>query len=159
MRGDVQRLLKFLHTMGAIGFMGSIACLLVLDTLAPPPSALSGYALMRGAMGTIAQWVLFPSFFLTLVPGLLAVVVTPVFLRAGWVWIKAASGILIFAGGLHALGGIQDEAKLGAEAVAGRFDPAKLDGVAPGTAATLWVLLAVATANVVLGVWRQRIKR
>jgi hypothetical protein len=155
----VQRLLKFLHTMGAIGFMGSLACLLVLEYLAPPPSFLAGYALIRGAMGMITNWVLFPSFVLTLVPGLLAFVVTPAFQNAGWAWIKALSGILIFAGGLHVLAPIQDEARLSAEALAGRLDPARLEGLSHGTAATIWVLLVVATANVVLGVWRNRLMR
>jgi hypothetical protein len=155
----LQRLLKFFHTIGAVGFMGSLACLLVLEYLAPPPSSLTGYALIRGAMGMIANWVFFPSFFLTLVPGLLALAATPAFQNAGWAWIKAASGILVFAGGLHALAPIQDEARLSAEALAGRLDPARLEGVSQGTAATMWLLLAIATANVVLGIWRQRIVR
>jgi hypothetical protein len=155
----LQRLLKFLHTMGAVGFMGSLACLLVLEYLVPPPSSLTSYALIRGAMGMIVNWVFFPSFFLTLVPGLLALAVTPAFQNAGWAWIKAASGILIFAGGLHALAPIQDEARLSAEAIAGHLDPARLEGVSEGMAATMWMLLAIATANVVLGIWRQRIVR
>lgn len=145
--------------MGAIGFMGSLACLLVLENLAPPPSSLASYALVRAAMGMIANWVFFPSFVLTLVPGLLALAVTPAFQTATWVWIKAASGILIFVGGLHALAPIQDEARLSAEAIAGRLDPARLEGVSEGTAATMWVLLVIGTANVVLGIWRQRILR
>jgi hypothetical protein len=155
----VQRLLKFLHTMGAVGFMGSLACLLVLENLLPAPSSLASYALVCGAMGMIANWVFFPSFLLTLVPGLLALAVNPAFLNATWAWIKAASGILVFAGSLHALAPIQDEARRSAQAVAGRFDPATLEGVSEGTAATMWVLLAIGTANVVLGIWRQRIIR
>jgi hypothetical protein len=43
--------------------------------------------------------------------------------------------------------------------VAGRLDPATLAGPSEGEAATMWVLLAVSTANVVLGVWRPRIIR
>jgi hypothetical protein len=110
-------------------------------------------------MAAIATWVFLPSFVLTLIPGLLAIAVTPAFHNAGWAWIKAATGILIFAGGLHALAPIQDEARLSAEAVAGRLDPATLAGASEGEAATMWVLLAVSTANIVLGVWRPRIIR
>lgn len=145
--------------MGAVGFMGSLASLLLLENLAPPPSSLAGYALIRGAMTAIATWVFLPSFLLTLIPGLLAIAVTPAFHNAGWAWIKAATGILIFAGGLHALAPIQDEARLSAEAVAGRLDPATLAGASEGEAATMWVLLAVSTANIMLGVWRPRIIR
>lgn len=155
----MQRLLKFLHTMGAVGFMGSLACLLVLEKLTPPTTSLASYALIRGAMGMIADWIYFPSFFLTLVPGLVSIAVVPAFRTAGWAWIKAASGILVFAGGLHALAPIQDEARLSAEALAGRLDPSKLEGVSEGAAATMWLLLVVAAANIVLGIWRQRIKR
>jgi len=36
--------------------MGSLASLLLLENLAPPPSSLAGYALIRGAMTAIATW-------------------------------------------------------------------------------------------------------
>ena len=155
----MRRLLKFLHTMGAAGLMGALASLLVLASLAPPPSSLASYALIRGAMATIANWVVFPSFALTLVPGLLAIAVNRAFHNAGWAWIKAATGILVFMAGLHVIAPIQDEARFSAEALAGRRDPATLDGAPPGETATIWVLLVVSTANVALGVWRPRIVR
>ena len=155
----MRRLLKFLHEIGSIGFMGSLAALLVLAHFAPPPSALAEYAEIRGAMAAIAAWVVFPSFVLTLIPGLLAIAVTRAFHNAGWAWIKAATGILIFAGGMHAFAPIQDEARLSAEALAGRLDPSALAGATTGESATIWVLLVVSTANVVLAVWRPRIIR
>ena len=145
--------------MGAVGFMGSLACLLVLEHLAPPPSALASYALVRGAMAAIATWVFLPSFVMTLIPGLLAIAATRAFHNAGWVWLKAATGILIFAGGLHALAPIHDEAQLSAEALAGGLDPALLVGASNGEMVAMWVLLVVSTANVVLGVWRPRFVR
>ena len=101
--------------------MGSLACLLVLSRLAPPPAELARYALIRGAMAEIAGWLVLPSLVLTLIPGLLAIAVTRGFHNAGWAWIKAATGILVFAGGLHALAPIQDEARVSARG-AGRPD-------------------------------------
>ena len=145
--------------MGSIGFMGSLAALLMLARLAPAPDALAGYALQRGVMGAIAGWIVMPSLVLTLVPGLMSIAVTPAFHNAGWAWAKAATGILIFAGGLHALAPIQDEARLSAEALAGGLDPKTLTGVSSGEILTLWVLLAVSTANVALGIWRPRLSR
>ena len=68
----MQRLVKFLHTMGAIGLMGAMACLLVMLSFAPPPQRLAEYALLRGAMGSIATWIFLPSMALTLVASLLA---------------------------------------------------------------------------------------
>ena len=65
----------------------------------------------------------------------------------------------MFAGGLHALSPIQEEASRSASALAGQVDAASLAGPPDGERATLWVLLAVSTANVVLGIWRPRLTR
>jgi hypothetical protein len=140
----MRRFLKFLHTMGAIGFMGAMAALLVLLHLSPASPAGADAALLRTAMAAIANWVVMPSFVLTLIPGLLAIAATRAYHNAGWAWIKAASGVLVFAGGLHVLAPIQSG------------DPAAL---AAGETGTIWVLLAVSTANVVLGIWRPRFLR
>ncbi len=146
--------------MGAIGLMGSMASLLVLMRFQPPPSSLAGYALIRGAMAEIATWIFFPSLGLTLIAGLLAIAINRAYQNAGWAWAKLATGILIFEGGLvDALGPIQEEAKRSAAALAGTLDPATLSGSYGAERSTLWVLLAVATANVVLGIWRPRLTR
>ncbi len=146
--------------MGAIGLMGSMAALIVLLRLAPPPTSLAEYALMRGAMGQIATWIFFPSLALTLIAGLAAIAVTRAFHNAGWAWAKAATGILIFEGGFaRVLGPMQQEAAQSARALAGQADASTLGLSLAAEQGTLWVLLAVATANVVLGVWRPRLSR
>jgi hypothetical protein len=155
----LRRSIKFLHTMGSIGFMGSLAALLVLAKLAPPPASLEGYALIRSVQAQIASGIVLPCIALTLVPGLAAIGVTQAFHNAGWAWLKAATGVLVFAGGLHAIAPIQDEARYAAEALAGKLDPTTLTGVSGGEITTLWVLLFVSTANVALGVWRPRLSR
>ena len=156
----MRRLLKFLHTMGAVGLMGAAACLLVLLSLAPLPASLSAYAMMRGAMGAIASWIFMPSLAVTLIAGLLAIAVNRGFHNAGWAWAKLASGILIFEAGLvNVQGPIQQEAERSAGALAGQIDPATLAGSLAAEQTTLWVLLAVATANVVLGIWRPQFTR
>ena len=150
--------------MGAVGLLGAMACLLVLLSAAPPTTALAGYAAVRGAMGAIATWVFLPSLGLSLIAGLLAIAVNRAFHDAGWAWIKLVSGVLLFEGGLQGVQGpMKDEAERSAAALAGHGDPATLAvslGQSLGTErATLWVLLAVATANVVLGIWRPRLLR
>ncbi|KAB1077145.1 hypothetical protein [Methylobacterium soli] len=156
----MRRLLKFLHTMGAIGLMGAMASLLVMLSLAPSPSSLAEYALMRGTMGAIATWIFFPSLGLTLIAGLLTIGLHRGFHDAGWAWLKAATGILVFESGfVGVLGPMQQEAELSAGALAGRVDPATLAGSLVAERNTLWVLLAIATANVVLGIWRPRLTR
>ena len=153
--------IKFLHTIGAIGMMGAMACLVLLLGALPEPSHLAEHAALRGAMGTIATWILLPSLALTLVAGLLAMAASRGYQNAGWAWIKLATGVLVFEAGFSGVAGpLQDEAERSHQALAG--DPAALTGLAQTVDAergTLWVLLAIATLNVVLGVWRPRLRR
>lgn len=157
----MRRLLKFLHTMGAIGLMGAMACLLVLLSVVPPPAtALTDYAALRGAMGAVATWIFLPSLAVVLVAGLLAIGLNPRYHDAGWAWVKLATGILIFESGLQGVQGpMQEEAERSAGALAGRVDPATLATSLGSERNTLWVLLAVATFNVVFGIWRPRLTR
>ena len=136
--------------------MGATASLLVVMSFSPPPTPLAGYALMREAMAEIATWIFFPSIVLTLIAGLLAIAANRAYHDAGWAWVKLATGILVFAGSLHALGPIQEEAKPSAGEVAGHSDPT-ITGPFGAEQSTLWMLLAAATANVVLGIWRPRL--
>lgn len=156
----MRRLLKFLHTMGAAGLMGSMAALLVMLGAAPPPSALVAYTAASAAMSAVATWIALPSLALTLLSGLLAMAVNRAYLQAGWAWVKLATGVLMFEGVLVSVQGpMRQEAEQSAEALAGRVDPATLAASLGPMRGTLWVLLAVATANVVLGIWRPRILR
>lgn len=156
----MKRLLKFIHTMGAIGLMGAMACLLVLMIRLPAPTSLSEHAAMRGAIAAIGTWVFFPSLALTLIAGLLAIGFNRAFHNAGWAFMKLISGILIFEGGLvDVLGPIQEEAKRSASALAGKLDPSALTVGYASERNTIWLLLAVGVANVVLGIWRPRLTR
>jgi len=144
--------------MGAIGLMGAMASLIVLMNVAPPPTSLAGLAVMRGAMAEIATWIYFPSLMLTLVAGLLAIAVNPAYHNAGWAWAKLASGVLLFEGGLvSVLGPIQEEARRSASALAGH--PAMITASYGAERNAIWALLAITTANVVLGIWRPRLMR
>lgn len=156
----MRRLMKFLHTIGAIGMMGAMACLIVLLAFAPAPTQLSEYALLRGAMGGIAHYVLLPSLALTLVAGLIAMAVNPSFHNAPWALIKLATGILVFEWGFVGVQGpMQDEAERSAAALAGTLDPATLAESLSAERGSLWILIGIAALNVVLGVWRPRFKR
>jgi hypothetical protein len=153
-------LLKFLHTVGAIGMAGSLASLVAFYFAMPDVAAIGEYAGVRRIMGLIATWVLFPSLGLTLVAGLLAIAASPAFHNAGWAWIKAATGILIFESGfVGVLGPIQREAERSASALAGKADVGALGTGLGSERNVLLVLLAVSLANVVLGVWRPALSR
>lgn len=153
----MRRLLKIMHTLGAIGLMGAMMCLLVLLSITPAPSSLAEYSLMRGAMAAIAKWIFMPSLMLTLIAGLLAVAFNRAFHNAGWAWAKLLSGLLIFEYGLVGIQGpMQQEADQSVLALAGSVEPSSLATTLGSERMSLWALLAVATANVVLGVWRPR---
>lgn len=145
--------------MGAIGLLGALASLFVLSRTAPPSTSLVPYASVRGAMGAVATWLFLPSLAVVLMAGLVALAATRAFHDAGWAWIKLASGLALFEGGLQALQGpMRDEAARAASVAAGHADATA--ALSPGTEqATLGVLLAVATINVVLGIWRPRLLR
>ena len=153
----MRRLMKFMHTMGAIGLMGAMACLLVLFTFIPPPTSLSEYALMRAAMAGIGTWVFLPSFGLTLIAGL---AVNRGYQRAGAAWVKRLSGVLLFEWGLAAIQGpMQQEVELSALALAHEVDPTALAASVDAEWKFLLVMVALATANVILGIWRPRLTR
>ena len=126
--------------------MGAMAALAVVILTAP------GHGLPIAAMAKIAAWIVGPSMLLTVLSGLLGIAAHPGFHNAGWVWTKAATGILILEGGLHVLGPIQEEAKRGAG-----HDPAAATGLLTAELNTLWLLLAVSAVNIALGVWRPRL--
>lgn len=156
----MRKLLKFLHTVATVGFTGALAVLIVLYGLLPEPVELERYATLRLAMDAVARWLLLPSMALVLVSGLLAVVVTPRFQNAGWMWAKLLSGILVFEGTLVSVQApVERAAREARAALDGTFDVAAL-GVTPGSErGAFLVILAVALANVALGVWRPRWRR
>jgi hypothetical protein len=74
--------------------------------------------------------------------------------------LKLVSGLIVFKGVLFSIQGpAEKEAELSAGVLAGQMDPAVLGSLTTGEWGALWVIMAVATANVVLGVWRPRLSR
>lgn len=149
----LRRLLKFLHTLGAAGFMGGAGALAVVFLAQPALTGRAGGDALPAALAAIGTWIIGPSMVLTVIAGLLAIAVHPPFQDAAWVWAKAATGILIFEGALHVLAPIQEDARRGAGALF--TGPGAAEALA-GERNTLWVLLAVSAANIALAIWRPR---
>ena len=148
--------MKFLHTVGAAGLTGAVAALAVVLLLAPQSASADAYVPIVLATAKIAAWIIGPSMAITVVTGLLAMLVTPGFQDAGWVWAKAATGIVVLQGGLHVLGPLQEESKRVAGALANGSNPADAARLFEAEVNTLWLLLAVSVLNIALGVWRPR---
>lgn len=156
---NLRRLIKLGHEIGSAGFAGALVAQIVLLSLTPAPTELQAYATLRGAIAAVGTWVLFPSLFLVIFSGVLAIMVNRAFHNAGWAWLKFATGISVFEGTLVAIHGparrAAEEATL---ALAGEIEVAELSASA-GEGAALWVVLAIALINFWLGVWRPRFSR
>ena len=153
----MRRLLKFLHTLSAIGLAGGLAAYMLVLSAAPDINSLDAYAALRASLVPVTKWLLMPSMLVVLVSGLLAMAVRPAFMEAPWVWVKALSGILIFEASLASIDApIRAAAAASARAVAGEIDAAALAGLVRDEWGAWWMLLALAVANVGLAIWRPR---
>ncbi len=156
-RRFLRKSLKFLHTMAAIGFCGSLAALLVLHLSLPEPSELERFATLRMAMGAISGWILLPSTGLVAISGLLSMGETPAYHSAGWVWAKLASGILVLEGTLVSVHApTRNGASRAQAALLGDVPVTELGATLGGEWGAIWVIFGVGVANVVLGIWRPR---
>jgi hypothetical protein len=156
----MRRLIKFLHTLGAIGMIGALATHIILLAVMPESVSLAEYSAWRQAIGAIAKWLLLPSLGLVLVSGLLAMAFGDRYYSAGWAWAKLALGLVTFEWTLLAVQGpAQGAAQASIRAAAGELDVAEVAAMVAGEWASLWVLLAIAILNVALGIWRPRFSR
>ncbi len=158
--GMYRRLLKAAHTLGAIGFMGSLAVILILvaQTAVEPTAA---FASIRQGIALINRWLLTPSLLLVLVSGLLAIAATDAYKDAGWAWLKALLGIVAFEGTLLTIvGSGRKAAEQAAAAVAGQAEAMVQVAASLRTEwGALWLMLAIGLANLVLAIWRPRLGR
>jgi hypothetical protein len=66
--------------------------------------------------------------------------------------------VLVFEWGFAAVQGpMQEAAEDSARALAGQLDAATLAATAGSEQASLWIMLGIATVNVILGIWRPRL--
>jgi hypothetical protein len=90
------------------------------------------------------------------VSGLIALAATRGDLGAGWAWVKALLGLSVFEATLLLVGSGRTQAELAAATAAA--DAALVDALLRSGRNTLWLLIAVSVANVVLAVWRPRLR-
>ena len=155
-----RRLLKALHMLGAIGFMGGLAsCLVLVAHTAVEPTA--SFASIRHGIALVNKWLLTPSLVLVLVSGLLALAASDVYKNAGWAWMKALLGIVTFEGTLMTIvGNGRKAAEHAAAAAAGQADAMTQVAATMRTEwGALWLMLGLGLVNIVLAVWRPRFSR
>lgn len=149
-------LLKFLHQLGVIGFMGVLAAQLAV---AATTGALQGDALLavRQAVAEAAGWVLVPALLLATVTGLLLMAVHAPFMEARWVWVKALLGAVVGALVVWGTQAAVKQALAGAAAAPGSPEAAVLAQALRTEWLAGWVVLGLSVLAVALGVWRPRL--
>jgi divalent metal cation (Fe/Co/Zn/Cd) transporter len=121
------------------------------------------YAALRRGIVLINQWLLVPSLLIVLVSGLLAIAATEAYKNAGWAWVKALTGILMFEGTLLTVvsSGRQAAEITTAAAASGASaeSSARLAELLRTEWGGLWIMLGLCLANIVLAIWRPRLGR
>jgi uncharacterized membrane protein len=154
----MKRVMKGLHTFGAIGMTGGYLAFVVLIYAAearPPAEAL----VLREAIGRLFTVLIVPSVALALVTGLLAMALRPAFINAGWVWLKLSTTVVALEGSFGMQARARDVEALVRALARGEGEARELAGLAGREKGALAMLLVIAGANVVLGVWRPKLGR
>ena len=156
----MRRVLKFLHNLGAVGMIGGLAAFMLVVATTPDDVSLETYAAIRTNLAAVSRYLILPSLGLVMLSGILSMAVNFHFQNAGWVWLKAGAGILIFEAMLANVDGPARSAAIAAgQALAGEIDRADLALRVRDAWGAWWTLLTLAVANVVLAVWRPRFER
>ncbi len=153
-----RKVLKILHTLSSGGLIGGLAAYMVL-LLAAPQDTVEAYGDLRQSIQAISQYVLVPSLGVSVVSGLLAMAVHRPFHDLGWVWIKLALGLPLFQGTLVHVAGKAREAEATVQKLSEGASPESLQAAFASEWGGLWVIMALSIAQVVLGIWRPRLKR
>ena len=149
----MKSMLKWLHLLGMVAYLGVTAVLVLLAGTAT--SAAAEGATLRRALVDVGTWVMVPGLLLTLVTGSLLVMVHRPFLEARWVWAKAVLGLFI---GGTALVGLQPALKYAAAYNAtGPYDVLVLVEALQAQASSAWTCVALSVMAIALGVWRPRL--
>ena len=151
----MRRLLKFLHSMAAVGMTGGLAAYMVVLHSAPEIGTVAEHAALRDSVAIVSKWLIVPSMAVVLLSGIFAMAIHFPFHNAPWVWLKLVAGILIFESTLATVdAAARKNAEAVTQAVAGEIDPAMLATAVKDYWGAWWVILALCVANIAVGVWR-----
>lgn len=157
----LKRTLKLLHELGTVGVMGAMAAQLVLAS-ASADMGMGDLAVVRQVMLAVAQWLLLPSLGLVLVSGAFAIAAHKPFLSAEWALVKAIMTPLILEGTfMMVMRPAKGAAKLTAKMAGGAAPEdaaAKLETLLQHEQWGLWVMLVLFLAQIVLAIWRPRLR-
>lgn len=152
----LRRFLKFLHELGSVGLLGTLAAHLILIVIArreAPAQAL----VLRRCMVALVEWAMVPSVLVVVFSGLIATFISRQLRNALWVWLKVGLGIPVAQVCLGPVrSGAREAAALMAQALAGHPDPEALGEALYREWAGLWMVIVISLLNIALAVWRPR---
>lgn len=156
-----KRILKILHELGTVGVMGALAAQMVLAavgaTLEP-----EAHAVLRQGIHILARTLLFPSLLVCLVSGIFALALHKPFLNAEWAIAKALMTPLVLEGVfLVVMSPAKAAAKLSAQIAEGGASEKVQEALETALSRErwgAWVVMLMFFAQIVLGVWRPRLR-
>ncbi|MEO1227865.1 MAG: hypothetical protein AAFZ18_03095 [Myxococcota bacterium] len=156
-----KRILKILHELGTVGVMGALAAQMVLAVVGAGLDP-EGHAVLRQAIHVLARTLLLPSLMVCLVSGVFAMAFHRPFLNAEWAIAKALMIPLLLEGTfLVVMTPAKTAAKLTARIAEGDASEKvqhALDVALGRERYGAWVIMAMFFAQIVLGVWRPRMR-
>ena len=155
----MRKLMKFFHTVGALGVAGGLAAFMLILHFGPSVGATAEYVNLRDGLDALSSYIILPSMAVVMLSGVLSMAVHFPFQNATWVWIKLLVGFLILESMLATIDAPARDAAIAArDALLGEIPEAELAGAVNDRWLAWWVLLSLALANVGLAIWRPRFR-
>lgn len=153
----MRKSVKVIHTLAACGMIGGLVGYLVLVRYGLQGTPVQ-YADLRQAISVLCDHLVVPAMLVTILSGFLSMLVHKPFWRAGWVWVKALTAIGIFEATMAAVkwkAGFAAETSL--KIASGEAPASALEDIDREWGAVA-VVIALAVANVIVGVWHPRVE-
>ena len=155
----MRKALKLFHTLASCGLIGGLVGYAVV-LMSTPQDTAATYADMRATISALSNYILLPSLGLALVTGLLSMAVHRPFQNMRWAWVKALLGLSMFESTLAIIQSKANHAAtVSARIASGEADAGALDAALAYEWHALAVIMTLSVANIVLGIWRPRLKR
>jgi len=150
-------LLKFMHVLGAMLFIGASTSFIALASFAD--------GLLPGQVGVLPQalafacgWIALPALVTTLTTGAILLAQQPLYVAARWPWAKAAIGLAVLAIAAAVVQpGFTRAAAFAQQSASGAPVDRTLASTLDAAVAATWAVLALAILAVVLAMWRPRL--
>ncbi len=153
----MRQLLKVLHLLSVIGFVGTLAVALLMGAAAA--SAMPASALpVREAIADACTHLALPSLIVMVLTGMLLILTSPALIEARWLWAKALLAVAI---GAVTLGFFLPAVDLAAAAARdGSFGAPSFEALRHAYDAEWiygWAAMALSVLAIAIAVWRPRI--